>query len=228
MFNFGGINLYGMIKKLFVILLLTSGIAGLAQEYKISGTITGLENESVYLMQLMGEKRSIIDTAQTDITGAFTFIMPENREPGMYVVIKGPGQAVELIYNKEDIQFTASETSADGGIQVISSVENLIYYDYLGIKGINMYKIDVLKPLIANYPPSDEFYFEALKQNDRSSIFVISISLRSTSTSSFDIFEPSIRVEAPTLLTVAIDFNCFRLCPSLFSIEVHDASNLSI
>jgi len=141
-------------------------MTGLAQEHKINGTITGLENETLYLMQLMGEKRSIIDTVQTDITGAFTFIMPENREPGMYVVIKGPGQAVELIYNKEDIQFTTSGFAVDNGIQVISSVENLIYYDYLGIKGINMYKIDVLKNLIVNYPPNDEFYFEALKQNE--------------------------------------------------------------
>jgi len=136
----------------------------MGQQHSISGTISDLENEKLYLMRLMGENRSIIDTAQTDITGAFTFIATEELEPGMYMVIKGQGQAVELIYNNENIQFTTSGFAADDGIQIISSVENLIYYDYLGIKGMNMYKLDVLGALIANYPPNDKFYQDALKQ----------------------------------------------------------------
>lgn len=124
-----------MIKRIVVFVLLIATVSGIAQEYSISGTISGLDNENLYLMQLMGEKRKIIDTTQTDITGAFTFIIPEDRERGMYVVIKGPGQAVELIYNNENIQFTTSGFTNDDGIQIISSIENLIYYYYLGIKG---------------------------------------------------------------------------------------------
>lgn len=153
-----------MLKKIIVTVLLLGATTGFAQEYSISGTISGLENENVYLMRLMGEKRRIIDTTQTDITGAFTFIIPEYREPGMYVVIKGPGKAVELIYNKENIQFTTSGFSEDDGIQIISSIENLIYYNYLGIKGLNMYKLDVLGTLLKNYPPNDEFFQDALNQ----------------------------------------------------------------
>lgn len=153
-----------MIKRIIVFVLLIVTMEGIAQEYSISGTISGLENENIYLMQLMGEKRKIIDTTQTDITGAFTFIIPEDREPGMYVVIKGPGQAVELIYNKENIQFTTTGFGTDDDIQIIRSIENLIYYDYLGIKGMNMYKLDVLSTLIKNYPPNDEFFQDALNQ----------------------------------------------------------------
>jgi len=137
---------------------------GTAQEHKINGTITGLENENLYLMQLMGEKRSITDTAQTDITGSFTFILDESNKPGMYVVINGPGKAVELIYNNEDIQFTTSGFDDDDGIHIVSSIENLIYYDYLNIKGINAYKLDVLKTLLDNYPPDDDFFSIAIKQ----------------------------------------------------------------
>ncbi len=153
-----------MIKKLIAIIFVTVSLTGMGQQHSISGTISDLENEKLYLMRLMGENRSIIDTAQTDITGAFTFIATEELEPGMYMVIKGQGQAVELIYNNENIQFTTSGFAADDGIQIISSVENLIYYDYLGIKGMNMYKLDVLGALIANYPPNDKFYQDALKQ----------------------------------------------------------------
>ena len=39
---------------------------------------------------------------------------------------------------------------------------------------------------------------------------------------------PSIRFDAPTLWTVAIDFNCFKLCPSRRSITVHCESKRSI
>lgn len=153
-----------MIKQIIILTLLIVTITGIAQEHSISGTISGLENENIYLMRLMGEKRKIIDTTQTDITGAFTFIIPEDREPGMYVVIKGAGQAVELIYNNENIQFITTGFGTDDGIQIISSIENLIYYDYLGIKGMNMYKLDVLSTLLKNYPPNDEFFKDALKQ----------------------------------------------------------------
>lgn len=154
-----------IMKWLMAVIMFSISLVGLTQEHKISGTITGLENENLYLMQLMGEKRSIIDTAQTDITGAFVFDIPKSREPGMYVIIKGPGQAVELIYNNEDIQFVTSGFNNDDGIQIISSVENLIYYDYLSVKGINIYKLDVLKTLLNNYPSNDNFYLDAIKQS---------------------------------------------------------------
>lgn len=155
-----------MIRKFLAILLLATGVTGISQEYKINGTITGLENETLYLMGLMGENRSILDTTHTDITGAFTFNLFEDVKPGMYMVIKGPGQAVELIYNNEDIQFITTGFEATDGIQIISSVENLIYYDYIGIKGMNMYKMDVLGTLLNNYPPNDEFFNQAVNQYD--------------------------------------------------------------
>ena len=150
----------------FLIIMMTifSSLFCVAQEHKINGTITGLENENLYLMQIMGEKRSIIDTVKTDVTGSFTFVMPESRLPGMYVIIKGKGQAVDFVYNNEDVQFITSGFNSNDGIQVVSSIENLIYYDYLSIKGLNMYKIDVLKTFIGNYPPNDDFYLDAVNE----------------------------------------------------------------
>jgi len=155
---------FAMIKSLLTVIFVFAYSFGIAQEHRISGTITGLENESLYLMQLMGEKRIVIDTAQTDLTGAFIFNMPEESEAGMYMIINGPGKAIELIYNSEDIQFVTSGFGNDDEIQVVSSVENLIYYDYLSVKGVALYKLDVLKGLLSNYPPDDDFYSDALVQ----------------------------------------------------------------
>ncbi len=147
-----------------VAIMFLASMVGISQEHSISGTITGLKNENLYLMQLMGEKRTIVDTATTDLTGAFTFEMPENSEPGMYVVINGPEKAVELIYNNEDIQFVTTGFNKTDGIQIVNSIENLIYYDYLNIKGIDTYKLDLLKKFINSYPPDDSFYTDALNR----------------------------------------------------------------
>ena len=151
-----------MINRLTFILILLLSINSYSQNHSINGTITGLDDENVYLLKLMGERRKIVDTARTDATGAFTFQMNENTIPGMYMIINGPGKAVELIYNNEDIQFTTSGFESSDGIQIISSVENLIYYDYLGIKGINLYKIDVLNSFLRKYPANDKFYNQAV------------------------------------------------------------------
>lgn len=115
-------------------------------------------------MTLSGEKRRIVDTAVTNQNGSFSFKMGTERLPGMYVVIQGPGKAVELVYNNENIQFTTTGFNSDDGIQIISSVENLIYYDYIGLKALNMYKIELLNTLIQNYPRDDEFWEKAVEE----------------------------------------------------------------
>lgn len=43
-------------------------------------------------------------------------------------------------------------------VQIIESVENLIYYDYLYLKGYNLYKMELLGPLLQQYPREDIFY----------------------------------------------------------------------
>jgi thiol-disulfide isomerase/thioredoxin len=139
-------------------------ISALSQVHSINGTISGLDNTNLYLMKLMGERKIIVDTATTNQGGSFTFNMKEDAQPGMYVVLSGPGKAVELIYNNEDIQFVTNGFEQDAGIQIISSVENLIYYDYLSIKGITLYKIDVLNEFLHKYPPNDEFYDQSVVQ----------------------------------------------------------------
>ena len=153
-----------MLRLLFILLFFLSVLSVNSQSNRISGTISGLENENVYLMRLMGERKITVDTALTDLTGSFIFNMPESRDAGMYLIIKGTGKAVELIYNYEDIQFTTSEIDNVDAIQIISSVENLIYYDYLRLKSDNLYKVKVINAFIQNYPPNDKLYVEAINQ----------------------------------------------------------------
>ncbi|MDP2722154.1 MAG: redoxin domain-containing protein [Bacteroidales bacterium] len=147
------------------ILLILSNLS--AQEtHQISGSFAGLSNEKIYLMSVSGENRKLVDTTRTDQAGAFSFILKENAPVGMYMAIQGPGRAVELIYNHEDIRFSTTGFNGDDQVQIISSVENLLYYDYLFIKGSNLYKMDLLRPVINEYPKTDPFYSKVLTQYD--------------------------------------------------------------
>ncbi len=135
-----------------------------AQEYSLSGTVTGLENKEVLLMRITGDNRKIVDTAQTDLTGSFVFELSEKFPVGQYGIITGKGQMVEFLFNNENIQFVTTGSTATDQVQIIESVENLIYYDYLNIKGMNMYKLDVLYPVILYYPKDDPYYEKTLTE----------------------------------------------------------------
>lgn len=151
-----------MIRNLFLLLFLITGISLSAQDFSISGTIVGLENQDVYLLQITGDNRKIVDTVQSDITGSFIFELEQDFPVGQYAVLAGPGQMIELLFNNENIQFVTTGSSANDQVQIIESVENLIYYDYLNIKGMNLYKLDLLYPVVEYYPKDDEFYKSSL------------------------------------------------------------------
>ena len=149
-----------MIRPLTILILLSFMLAAHSQDRNlINGSFSGLANEKIYLMRVSGENRTMVDTTYTDDTGAFSFSLDKAVDPiGMYIAINGPEKAVELIYNREDITFTTTGFSSQDDIQIISSIENLIYYDYLFLKGLNLYKMDLLQPLVKNYPREDPFY----------------------------------------------------------------------
>ncbi len=146
-----------MKKELLTVSLIFLCLFSIAQYHTVNGTLPGVVNSKIYLIKLMGEKKTVIDTARSDISGSFTLDISD-QTPGMYAVIAGKDQAVELIYNNEDIRFITTGLTNQDGIQIIESVENLIYYDYLNLKGTNLYKMDLISNLIQQYPPNDEFY----------------------------------------------------------------------
>ena len=146
-----------MFKTIITVLFFLSSMLLLAQSHQINGTITGLANEEVYLMRILGQNRAIVDTTATDQSGSFTFNLDEDFPVGMYSIIYGPAQMLELIYNKENIRFISGGPSMQSPVQVIESIENLIYYDYLFLKGYNLYKMEMLEPLLQQYPKDDDF-----------------------------------------------------------------------
>ena len=153
-----------MNRAILILTLLLHSFVSLPQNHKISGTIPGLKNKEVYLMKMVAENRAIIDTASTDLTGSFIFELPNIFPIGQYAIVSGPNQLIELLYNNEDIRFVSTGANSNDQVQIVESVENKIYYDYLYTKGMTLYKTDLLGPLLQNYPVNDPFYQQVIKQ----------------------------------------------------------------
>lgn len=148
-------------KRIIIVIFLLNSTFIYCQN-SINGTISGFENNEVLLLSLFGDNRELVDTAFTDMTGSFQMMLHEDFTPGLYAIVAGKGQLIELIYNKENIRFISTGTSSESQVQIIESVENLIYYDYLSIKGMNLYKLDLINPLLQYYPKDDDFYLESV------------------------------------------------------------------
>lgn len=140
---------------IFFALLSTSLIS---QIFTINGTISGYNESEVYLMRILGENQKIVDTVVSSSSGSFEFQLDNDFPIGMYIIVGGSKKMIEIIYNKENIRFITSGLEPEDNVQVIESVENLIWYDYLYLKGLNQYKLEVIETILLNYPPDDEYY----------------------------------------------------------------------
>ncbi len=148
-----------MRRVIIILMVMLTGISGIfAQGYHLRGTVPGLINSDIYLMQDFAVSQQIIDTLKTDQSGSFDVILPEDLPVGMYRLMTNSGLMFNLIYNKEDIAFRTTGFQPDDQIQIISSVENLLYYKYLNINLSNQQKINILNPVLDYYPENDSFY----------------------------------------------------------------------
>jgi len=148
-------------KYLITLVFLLNGLVTFSQN-TINGTISGLPNEEVYLLRVAGDNQKIVDTAFTDMTGSFEMELQRDFPTGLYAIVGGKGNIIELIFNNENIRFVTGGNTPDAQVQIIESIENLIYYDYLSIKGTNLYKLDLLEPVLQYYPRDDDFYIETV------------------------------------------------------------------
>ena len=158
---------------LALLLILGSSLNLYSQGHNIDGTITGLTNSNIYLMSVIGQQQKIVDTAFTDMNGSFRFELDGDFPTGMYLLAAGAKQMIEIIYNNEDIRFVTSGSSEQDNVQITESIENLIWYDYLYLKGYNQYKMEVIESVLMNYPPEDEYYtLSEIKYNQLQNVII--------------------------------------------------------
>ncbi|MCK4639122.1 MAG: DUF4369 domain-containing protein, partial [Bacteroidales bacterium] len=145
-------------KNIIFLFFLSLSVLTFSQNYTIEGTIEDFSGNKIYLADFYGDQNNIIDSTQTNESGEFEFIFSQNTPVGLYRLIFGNNNFIDLIFNKENIKFTTKNTLPNDNMKIINSIENILYYDYLFKRNLCQYKLDLLQPLINYYPKTDSFY----------------------------------------------------------------------
>lgn len=146
------------IKLLFLLLTVTLSVIG--QKFTLQLEIENIPEKEIYLASFYGEKNNIIDTAMA-IEGKIVFPLKSEYHVGLYRIFLDKEIFFDIIYNKENIEITTDYENLYEELEIVSSVENQIYYDFLRKGNDYRRKFDLLAPVNDYFPRTDSFFFEA-------------------------------------------------------------------
>ncbi len=120
-----------------------TGFYSLAQN-TITGTISGWNGKKIEIQSVFGEKTKTFDSTFTDASGHFRATI-KNRLPGMYRLSWSKEGMVDLIWNHENIEFTATAVNPEDSLKIISSLENQFYQTFTRMDRLNQEKLQQIK-----------------------------------------------------------------------------------
>jgi peroxiredoxin len=148
---------------LFLALVIPFTSAG---QNTISGNIRGVKNQRVLLQSIYGERTKTIDSTRADDSGTFQFTMM-NRLPGMYRISWNKESNVDVIWNRENVEFTTTDQNPEDSITIRASEENRMFREFIRLDKMNQAKLQLLVQIIDYYPQKDSFYQTILREFDR-------------------------------------------------------------
>jgi len=155
-------------KKLLFFFLVLSPISLVAQSgYTITGTVTGHSLKSVYLLSYYGERNFLIDSTRSDSSGTFRFRLDGTIIPGMYRIGFGKDLSLDLVFNRENIEFRSSADALLDSLSFLSSMENRIYYSFMRADQEMQSKLELIQPVLDFYPARDNYYFLSAVEYER-------------------------------------------------------------
>lgn len=162
-----------MMKRLLFFLLFLPIIAS-AKDFQVKMNMKNFpaENKPI-LLKVFNGNTFIVDSLPTLQNNSLTFKVPGNTAPGTFRAILGQspyskfmsGQPtyIDFVFNKENIEFSFDFLNPNQTIEVISSKENKVYFNFLKQEELYSTKLGLLVGLLAQYPTKDEFYNLAVK-----------------------------------------------------------------
>lgn len=140
-------------KRLCVILTLIISLTSFAGEYDISLSINGFGGQFTYLTKVEGDLSIITDTLVSNSFGLFKTKFTDDDEVGFYKFIfpQLNNAEIEFIFNKENVSLSSEVANPSGYIQVLSSKENDLYYQFLAKNAILNNQVSLLEMVYDNY-----------------------------------------------------------------------------
>ncbi|QQS35608.1 MAG: TlpA family protein disulfide reductase [Ignavibacteriales bacterium] len=144
-----------MKKFLFLVLIFSGLNYSFGQTLKFS--VDNLDDSSVVLISLSGEKFSVIRSIDTKSKGKFEFDL-DNNHPGIYRLGFSNNKSIDFIYDDEEVEIETDALNILGSIKVIQSESNKIYYNFIKLNKDYKTKSELLQLILARYPSDDDFY----------------------------------------------------------------------
>jgi len=147
------------------------------KDFEVKGQVKGILSKTVYLTSFYGHKTTLIDSASVNSSGEFIFNIDQKHPIGLYRIRMGQNlraqfmgggeQFVDLIFNYEDIEFKTHFDFPFDSMNIIKSNENKLYYDYILKNDENKRKLELLYRIVQEYPKTDAFYKDLIKQYNK-------------------------------------------------------------
>ncbi len=147
---------------LIALLIPLCSISIYAQEvYTLKGIAKDMAGKKVGLLDFYGDKNRSVSSTTVDKNGLFQFPFNEDSPVGMYRLSFEKGRHVDVIFNRNDIELSitnpnvqAGRYSLIDGIEVLSSGDNRLYYDFLRTLDLRRKRTVLLNQLKLLYIPS--------------------------------------------------------------------------
>ena len=126
--------------------------------------INNLPNTRIYLYNYEGDRNQLLDSASTDQSGYFRFLLNPNWQPGFYKVEIGIDMqqrrpySFNFIYNAENISLLTTMPELTDSMRVSVSIENQLYFAFNKFNDNILAQLAALFELKNVFPANDPFY----------------------------------------------------------------------
>lgn len=144
-------------RLLFSLILTLTATATFAADYTISLAVNGFGGQKTYLTKVEGDLSILTDTLVADRYGLFKTTFTDEDGTGFYKFIfpQLNNAEVPFIFNKEDVAIATEAINPNAYIQVMSSKENDLYYQFLQKDAIFTHQTEILETVYENYIGDD-------------------------------------------------------------------------
>jgi len=133
------------------------------QTHTLKGTAIDMIGSKVELLDFYGDKNRPVSSIVVDKKGLFQFQFNEDSPIGMYRLRFENGRQIDVIYNSKDIELSITKPNVQAGryslfdgIDILSSSDSRLYYEFLKTLDLRRKRTALLNQLRLLYPPSKD------------------------------------------------------------------------
>ena len=190
------------------ILSVLLAVSTYAAEYSISLAVKGFAGQYAFLTKVEGDLSMLTDTLVADRYGMYKTTFTDENETGFYKFIfpQLNNAEVAFIFNKENVALSTEAINPNAYVQVISSKENDLYYQFQAKNALFENQCGLLEMIYENYV-GDDFRSQAESEYTRllNEYYddIDGLRKRGESTFAWKVIKSSVRQVPPMLVSQA-------------------------